>query len=347
MTTKRLILLFDGTWNDPVDETNVFRILKSIHDFDNERRQLCFYDPGVGTSTFSRLLGGVTGWGLSENLIQGYEWLIKNFTEGDEIWIFGFSRGAYTARSLAGMIRKCGLLHNSAPQLIVHAEKFYRDKRYHPDHEESKRFRNKFSHEVDIYFLGVWDTVGALGVPGFSALSESGKYAWHDTELSGNIKYAYHAVALDEHRSTYDTSLWSGESGKKKERQTEVEQRWFIGAHANVGGGYVYDSLSEIPLYWMQQKAMKAGLQLNPYQVSEDAWRTPPKDSYQNFLKGAYALVKRTYLGGDGRFHREFSRNKKGLKAINVTVDPSVWRRWESVPEYRPPTLTRVGQSPP
>lgn len=348
MTKQRLILLFDGTWNDPEDQTNVCRISRRIHDYDGDVRQRFFYDPGVGTSKLERFRGGVFGHGLSKNLLQGYEWLAKRYADGDEIWIFGFSRGAYTARSLVGLIRKCGLLHIVTPSLLDKAESIYRDKSLKPDFDACKDFRESYSRNPRVYFIGVWDTVGALGVPG-TFLSEKGKYSWHDTELSSIVDHAYHAVALDEHRATYDVSLWTSADGKQKEFNLEVEQRWFIGAHANVGGGYgSKDLLADIPLQWIMGKAEKAGLKLDAFKAADDAWKTDPKDSFKEFLKGIYAWFRKIKETGDGRFFRRYSEGINGHPAINISVDESVWKRWKDAKlNYRPRTLTDAGQCPP
>ena len=166
MAKQRLIMLFDGTWNDPEDQTNVYRISRCLHDYDGDMRQRFFYNAGVGTSKLERFRGGVFGYGLSKNLLAGYEWLAKRYTDGEEIWIFGFSRGAYTARSLVGLIRKCGLLHIVTPGLLEKAESIYRDEGLSPDADVCKDFRERYSRSPRIHFIGVWDTVGALGVPG-------------------------------------------------------------------------------------------------------------------------------------------------------------------------------------
>lgn len=348
MTKQRLILLFDGTWNDPEDQTNIFRIAGRIREYDGEVRQRFFYDPGVGTAKFDRFRGGIFGYGLSKNLLQGYEWLAKRYANEDEIWIFGFSRGAYTARSLVGLIRKCGLLRIVTPSLLDSAERIYRDKNLDPDSDECKAFRSSYSRIPRVHFIGVWDTVGALGVPGTS-LSEHGRYSWHDTELSMIVDFAYHAVALDENRAAYDVSLWTSGNGEKKPENREVEQRWFIGAHANVGGGYgSEDLLADIPLQWMMEKASKAGLKLNEFNAAGDAWKTKPRDSFREFLKGVYAWFRKIRVPGDGRYFRSFAKGIEGKPAVNVSVDPSVWMRWKA-PEfdYRPRTLTDAGQSPP
>jgi uncharacterized protein (DUF2235 family) len=349
MTKQRLILLFDGTWNDPEDQTNVFRLAGRIREQDDDIRQRFFYDPGVGTGTSGRLLGGVSGHGLSQNLLQGYEWLAKHYNNNeDEIWIFGFSRGAYTARSLVGLIRKCGLLRIVTPSLLDKAERIYRDKRLSPDCPECQTFRNNYSRAPRVHFIGVWDTVGALGIPGTN-LSEHGKFSWHDTELSSIVNYAYHAVALDEHRAAYDVPLWTGDNGQKKPENLDVEQRWFIGAHANVGGGYgPEDLLADIPFQWMIEKASSAGIKLDGFTAAEDAWKTQPRDSFRGFLKGVYAWFRKLRAPGDGRHYRHFNKGMKGKPAVNVSVDPSVWRRWKAPAfNYRPRTLTDAGQYPP
>lgn len=348
MTKQRLILLFDGTWNDPEDQTNVYRISRYIHDYDGDVRQRFFYDPGVGTSKLERFRGGVFGYGLSKTLLQGYEWLARHYSDGDEIWTFGFSRGAYTARSLVGLIRKCGLLHIVTPGLLDKAESIYRDQSLSPDSGACENFRESYSRNPRIHFIGVWDTVGALGVPG-TILSERGKYSWHDTELSSIVDYAYHAVALDEHRAAYDVPLWTSTDGKKTQSNLEVEQCWFIGAHANVGGGYgSKDLLADIPLHWILGKAEKAGMMLDDFKPADDTWKTDPRDSFEEFLKGAYAWFRKIKSMGNGRFFRKYSEGINGHPAVNISVHESVWKRWNDAKfNYRPRTLTDTGRCPP
>lgn len=345
---ERLILLFDGTWNDPQDRTNVYQMSRLIEDYDGKTRQRFFYDPGVGTGTFNRFTGGAFGTGLSKNLQQGYDWLARNYTAASEIFVFGFSRGAYTARSLVGMIRKCGLLHISTPTLLDAAEKLYRNKQVGPDDGLCRDFRARYSREVKIHLIGVWDTVGALGVPG-TLISERGLYSWHDTRLSKIVERAYQAVALDEHRAAYDAVLWTNADGLQKPEQIEVEQRWFIGAHANVGGGYGDDPLAGLPLAWMLEKARQAGLKLAPYQAAANAWQTRPRDSFSAFLGGGYGAFRRLLQPGDGRHYRDFDEGPKGERAVGVTIDPSVWARWNANAnaDYRPPTLVQAGKQPP
>lgn len=336
---ERLIVLFDGTWNDPDDLTNVYQLSTLIEEYDGDIRQRFFYEPGVGTSTGDKLRGGLFGYGLSENLLQGYDWLVRHHLAGDEIWVFGFSRGAYTARSLVGLIRKCGLLKTSTPQLLERAEKLYREKSAHPDSTECQQFRQKYSHEVRVHFIGVWDTVGALGIPG-TMISEKALYSWHDTELSKIVSYAYHAMAIDEHREAYNATMWTNEGGVQKPENTCVEQRWFIGAHANVGGGYGKDPLAGIALSWIMEKAREAGLKLKPYTPMSDAFLTNPTDSYKDFAYGIYGFFKGLFKKGDGRFYRPYVVTHGNARAVNVTIDPTVQLKWRTQAAYRPPTLT-------
>jgi uncharacterized protein (DUF2235 family) len=347
---QRHIVLYDGTWNDPADSTNVFRLARYILPKDaNGVAQRFKYDSGVGTgaSGLNKFLGGAFGIGLSRNLMEGYENIAKNYNPGDEIWIFGFSRGAYTARSLAGIIRKCGLLDIYTPKLLAQAYKLYRDTNQAPDGKKCTAFRKSYSHEPDVHFLGVWDTVGALGIPG-TAISEKGAYRWHDQQISKKVKHAYHAMALDEHRKSYDTTLWTTMDGKKKSENTDVEQCWFVGAHANVGGGYAENELADLPLAWMMQKAAAAGLALRPFTPATNAHKAKVVDSFKQFLKGIYAGISAIFKKGDGRHHRGFlgPTQKDGSIAVNVTVHDSVWRRWKEDEKYRPPTLVEANLLP-
>lgn len=214
-TKQRLILLFDRTWNDVADNTNVYRLSCLIQEYDKDIYQRFFYSLGIGTKPLEKLFGGITGFGLSQNLMEGYDWLAKRYTNGYEVWIFGFSRGAYTARRLAGLISKCGLLNTVTPRLLDEAEKLYRNKNIPPDSIDALTFRQNYSKEIDIHFLGVWDTVGQLGIPGTN-FTEKNKFTWHDTELSKIVKRAFHAIALDENREAYDVALWTYKDGDKK-----------------------------------------------------------------------------------------------------------------------------------
>ncbi|UVJ42855.1 DUF2235 domain-containing protein [Pseudomonas sp. LS1212] len=325
---RNLILLFDGTWNKQQDKTNVCQMLQSFASAGaHDGQQPCFYDPGVGTEWHEVLTGGAFGHGLSANIRQGYRWLSEHYQPGDDIFVFGFSRGAYTARSLVGLIRKCGLLHLASASLVAQAYDLYRDKAVAPDSAPARSFRQSFAREVRVKFIGVWDTVGALGIPVSGVPFSRDYYQWHDTELSRIVDYAYHALALDEHRKDYQAAVWVTQDGQKKAENIEVEQRWFIGAHANVGGGYKNDRLPSISLRWLQDKAEACGLTLSStVTVGTSDHRAPMADSYSQFMLGLYKNLK-------NEFNRPF-----GL-GVNETIDESVWLRWKADPSYRPACL--------
>ena len=352
MATRRLVLLFDGTWNKPESNTNVEHLCRLIAPLDADGNpQLLNYLPGVGVKRgLTHLLGGAFGYGLSGNVLDGYRWLCGNWQPGDWLYLFGFSRGAYTARSLGGLIRKCGLLRRDArgsvdKALASSAYALYRDATSKPDDPAAVEFRASHSIEIDIHFIGVWDTVGSLGIPltaSWFPYARS-RYQFHDTELSKIVKYAYQALALDEHRADFAPTVWTrnpytvkpGESlTSKKREQIDIEQRWFIGSHSDIGGGNDCDGagrkpdpLPELPLAWLQHKAIACGLACTAEPTPEpDADRGVPRDSYAEFMYGLYKEFKPQFdrLLGTG---------------VNEKIDDSVWRRWLADASYRSPSL--------
>ncbi len=362
---KTIAIFFDGTWNKPQTLTNVrlgFNALVSdSRSTDNTRRyrpdghddhteQLAFYYPGVGTRALQWVTGGAFGNGLSRNVLEAYCDLCREYEPGDELFLFGFSRGAYTARSLAGLIRNCGIIIEPSESLLNQAWTMYvgRDEVMHPDARVPQGFRRSFSHDAlpRIRFLGVWDTVGALGIPSSQAWVpfSRARYQFHDVELSGIVEHAYHAVATDEHREDYQPTMWAREDEAdahfhrltpqiEKTGQT-VEQRWFIGAHANVGGGYDNDPLASIPLTWLCDKAAALGLQFTQQPTADhNAHLADIRDSYAEFMYGTYRLFKR-----NRRYHRVFG------SGLNESVDDSVWARWQAMPSYRPPSLVKLAK---
>ncbi|MCW3093370.1 MAG: hypothetical protein JWP81_4439 [Ferruginibacter sp.] len=274
---KRIILCCDGTWNKPgskdrgkVVETNVQKIYQAVNQGTDSIQQVKFYGQGVGTGFSSRdhFLGGSTGLGIDRNIQDAYKFIMWNYEKDDELYLFGFSRGAYTVRSLAGLIRNCGIMKPEYLHLVDEAYHLYRDrtKLTHPDSDLMKAFKKSYGingeAETQIKFMGVWDTVGALGIPlrWFNALNK--KYEFHDVKLSSQIQHAYHALAVDEKRKIFAPALWelSEDANQSKNSQT-CEQVWFPGVHSNVGGGYADSGLSDITLLWMINKAANTGLE--------------------------------------------------------------------------------------
>lgn len=261
---KRLVACCDGTWDAQGGGTNVDKTARTVVPTAADgTEQVVFYDAGVGAGLGwpGRLVAGATGWGLSQNVRDAYRFLAESYEPGDEVWLFGFSRGAYTARSVAGMVRKCGLVRDE--DLVRRAYRLYRDGD-HPDAPAPKAFRDAHSQETRITFIGVWDTVGALGVPwGPLRWLTSWRHGFHDVELSSRVDHARHAVAVDERRKPYAPTLWA-----TKEVPGTVRQAWFAGVHRGVGGGYRESSLSDIAFRWMQEEAEEAGLAFDVDHVS-------------------------------------------------------------------------------
>ena len=169
-----LVICADGTWNGPEEDiekdhpTNVLKLARAIQPAHSTTKQHVFYDWGLG-SYHNQLAAGVTGRGIHKNILDGYRYIVQNYTEGDRIFLFGFSRGAYTVRALSGLINNCGILKRADARLIAEAWKIYKSPtgRNHPDGEAAEQFRADHSQPSRaVHFVGVWDTVGALGVHG-------------------------------------------------------------------------------------------------------------------------------------------------------------------------------------
>lgn len=272
---KRLVICCDGTWNSLKQpaRTNVSKVWDAVPgEAADGVRQKSRYLKGVGAGLplLGHLAGGAFGWGLSANVREAYRFVVENYSPGDELFFFGFSRGAYTARSTAGFIRNCGVLRAEHAGLIDEAYLLYRDrdKSTGPDSDAAVRFRAEHALEnvTPIRFIGVWDTVGALGIPlsGGRWLNRfNRRWQFHDMTLSSTVQSAFQALAVDEHRKSYVPAVWEP-SPKAAEQEQEREQVWFAGAHSDVGGGYREHDLSDLALRWLVSRAERCGLDFDP-----------------------------------------------------------------------------------
>ncbi len=267
---KKLIVCADGTWNNEDgagSQTNVAKLHRVLQNsFVEEVSQLVCYVTGVGTRFGERVRGGAFGYGLDANIKEAYRFLVDHYEEGDQLFFFGFSRGAYTARSLAGFIRNSGLLKREHFDRLDEAFELYRKRSpdTKPDSGAALQFKQQYSRTPDIEFVGVWDTVGSLGVPlpSLKMLSWFARFAdrdfqFHDTSLSKIIKHAYHAISIHEHRGTFPASKWQKQPGMENQ---VLEQVWFPGVHCDVGGGYPASGLADASFLWMVDKAKACGL---------------------------------------------------------------------------------------
>lgn len=316
---KRIIICCDGTWADEAniqkDYTNVAKTMRAIRaraDVD----QVVYYDAGIGTGVGLRdkFQGGMLGFGLDKNIHEAYRFLVNNYAAGDEIFLFGFSRGAYTVRSLAGLVGKIGLLEKSDQFYIPAAYQHYRMRTFDEpqDLEEAvrqgaprwlpgfvkvrleARARKKLTRERDrnreaiaafkygnrkvfpgfrgyrrrnamvrdqvrIKFIGVWDTVGALGVPGVLGKLRRSALSFHSVRLGSHVENGYHALAIDEKRRAFQAALWDNEPAAGQ----HIEQVWFAGYHGNVGGGADPEGPENFAFRWMMERAVRHGLKID------------------------------------------------------------------------------------
>lgn len=270
---KRLFVCCDGTWNAPTDlqdgvpiPTNVVRFYNALAERDSQGvEQRRYYHPGIGTEEMlwiERRWAGMTGGGLARNVQSAYHWLAQNYEQDDEIYLLGFSRGAFTVRALSGFIARAGLIRRPDWDVVRSAYVGYRRKIQRNGSDNPSVFKAK------IHFLGVWDTVGALGIPPeFSLLTwlSARRQRFRNTQLAPVVTNAFHALAIDEMRRTFSPTLWTGMPAAGQ----QVCQMWFPGVHADVGGGYKETELSDLTLRWMIDRAMGCGASFRPEMVDQ------------------------------------------------------------------------------
>ena len=331
--SKRIVICADGTWNRPEKDlkkdfpTNILKIARAIKPHDKEGTpQQVFYDWGLG-SYHDEATAGTTGKGIQKNIMDGYRYIVQNYSPGDELFLFGFSRGAYTVRGLCGLINNCGIIKRPDARLIQQAFDHYKrsDSAYKPQGEKSIRFRKRHAHSSnEVGFLGVFDTVGALGIPlpfmGFLNAEDE----FYDSKLGPNLRIARHALAIDERRHDFmPTTL-------RPRRNLDLKQVWFTGSHSDVGGGYPPDKggslLSDIALDWMMREAQKAGLEFEPYMEKR------LKPSHTATLHDSSSLKFRSWRDK----WRRISRGR-GVALIHA----SVASRRDADPNYRPDNLEK------
>ena len=273
---KRIVILIDGTWNKEgtTGNTNVAKLdIKTLIKCQaaNGTIQRVHYHDGVGAygHILKKILGGAIGLGLKKIVLDCYGFIVGDYEAGDEIYICGFSRGAYAARALAGLIGASGVARRPNPELFKVAWEYYRVRpasRQQPraatsaDRSKIAKYKSTAQGEAfhdsrSIKRVAVWDTVGSYGIPAGFGLAPLARYValiflgFHDTSFGEHVDVGLHAVAVDEHRRSYVPTFWTIAKGQQP--RGHVEQIWFAGAHSNVGGGYVDSGLSDLALIWM------------------------------------------------------------------------------------------------
>ena len=295
---KNIVLCSDGTGKKGGygDDSNVYKLYRYVDIHNSNQPQITFYDNGVGTNVDGegvkqnkiwRAISGAFGFGFESNVRDLYEYLALNYEAGDQVYLFGFSRGASTVRAFSGLIHTCGLLNKNDQQgnrknrkefqsQIDQAIKAYRQ--WRTDKSIADEFRRDYAiknsdyapdGDLNIHFIGVWDTVSALGFPRdwsilfdwfFSLMDQLSEKKWphnyYNFSLHKNVGYACQALAIDDKRQTFLPKIWREGEGKKG----SVEQVWFAGAHSNVGGGKPRNGMANVTLAWMMKRAGDRGL---------------------------------------------------------------------------------------
>lgn len=385
IAAKRLVFFFDGTTNtlDARFTTNVVKLAQSIAPMAKGVAQLIYYDRGVGSDDGEKLRGGALGHGLDRNLYEAYSFLLFNYSPGDQIYVFGFSRGAFTARSFVGLIYNCGILRRRDAGDIAEAIDFYRsrDDHDHPMCERMLEYRRKHSLEVcvdpredewrqktvpnyrpgdakllHVNYLGVWDTVAALGIPAHWWLSglDRRKYRFHDAALAGIVLRARHAVSIDEKRLTFSPTLWDNVDALNRTQNMEssdpeapYQQQWFPGDHGSVGGGGDREGLSDGAFEWIVDGAREAGLDVDAMPSSRIFEIVPDhRAPLQNVSAPIDPTLGQKLWAWVWGLARTADRTPGPEQLHEVHV--SARRRWLDLPEnlpegrYQPATLDRV-----
>lgn len=367
---KRLIVCCDGTWQSQDNDcpTNVLKIAQAVKPIAKDEMgknisQVLYYDEGIGTvsseerkklrlqkimdsisllpktikDSIEKVCGGSFGWWIDDKIKEAYLFLSLNYLPGDEIYLFGFSRGAYTVRSLAGLINCSGLLKHSDIHHMFQAYEIYRLEDTEEQKQKAKKFRqDNAAQQVEIKFLGCWDTVGALGIPNLISWLPidyyvNKKYQFHNTELSPIIQNARHAIAIDEKRKAFDVNIMKPGEGFKG----TLKQVWFPGDHGCVGGGIKETlGLSNAALKWMAEEAGQLGLDLD-LSLAENTEIINSKAYFSNGSRlGVVGECYRNIAKLDQELENEFKFD------LDKNFHPSVKERW-CAPDmkYRPKNL--------
>ena len=368
---KRIIICCDGTWyqrkkaerkrqpapaeseKDALDHGarveafwaaggNVARIHTAIRLApEAEPHQHSFYDSGVGAGggLWERIAGGAFGTGLTGNIQQAYRRICESYEPGDELWFFGWSRGAFTVRSLLGLINFCGLVTDLDDSVVREAyDDVYRESDATKRRRKGEAFRAKYSAipigELDIPFLGVWDTVGSVGIPVVGPRSWLARRRWsfHDVELGECVKRACQAVAIDEERVPFRATTWGKPAPKPGEtrRAQTVEQCWFAGSHGDAGG-----SESREPLVWMMERAEAAGLRLSPGSAELAGAALSPVHDAMDFWMGLLGRFVRP-IGASGYATGEFVHPSVAARLAAGQYSPSGAALLSATPARRP-----------
>ena len=343
---KNIVVFSDGTGQEggKGPSSNVYKLFNMVED--RSARQVAFYDRGLGTG-WRKLVGQATGLGISRNIKECYRFIFEEFESGDSIYLFGFSRGATTVRSLSGFIHLFGILPKSRPELIDQAYRIYKTDNREKRLDTAAAFV-KMHHTMwcRVNFLGVWDTVAALGIP-IKALDLAidqvplFKHRFHDLTLSPCVEHAAQALAIDEERKIFQPMLWDPQIDKSYQRMQQV---WFCGVHSDIGGGYQDPQLSDITLEWMLAHAQARGLRIYPkYRLPLQPDPNGPMHDSREGLGRLYQKARRSWnteTRGPLSIHSSvLQRNKNAHNTDTPPYHPWVLEQAHVVAENPTPGL--------
>ncbi|SDF97348.1 DUF2235 domain-containing protein [Alloyangia pacifica] len=382
---KNIVICCDGTGNEIKE--NLSNVLKLYRCLKRDEEQLVFYDPGIGTLSSSDawarfkqrakvIFGLATGWGLDQNIREPYDFLVEHWEDGDRIFLFGFSRGAYTVRALAGMIYLVGLLEPSQKNLSGHALVAY--KRASSENSLSYGWRVRRilnSRRVPIHFVGAWDTVSSVIVPRADRMYIPSLQRLPYTRTNQGVRSFRHAMAIDERRRMFRLNKWippelcNPNPFDTQDLGHSTKQVWFAGSHSDVGGGWPEprSGLSKFPLRWMIDEAVAEGLKVSTRMVNHLIPKDPPKDPDDYVPAKADAPLNDSMIGfwpvleylpkrakyREWPWRRIFAgvylpRSEPRPIATDAEIHASVTDRKALVPDYRPENLERrVDRDPP
>lgn len=361
---KRLVCSLDGTWNDddgPLPLTNVAKLHAAIPPRDRRGiRQLVRYISGIATEEGRRFnfLRGALGVDVAGRIKLAYEFLRDAYVPGDEIYLFGFSRGAYEARSLASFVTLFGIARKDSDFSFDDAWQLYRQSDHKRDVDALARLSSDCHYPVRIRCVGVWDTVGNIGNPISGPARLSRRLAFHDMRLHDTIDVALHALAIDETRGPFRPTLFTLPEGMRLAPGQHVEQVWFPGTHADVGGGWADTGLSDLSLLWMAQRVTaKTGLKIDTAKLKRACHPDPLGLQHHSATGWIYAFSRRVPfrrvvqedLGANSKRRRRWRTGKlpNGLASINEMVHDSVFARLgQTVRQARGETVREIVYQP-
>lgn len=347
---RNIILCLDGTNNEySATNTNVVKIHALLRR--DSAEQITYYQPGIGTmpppgyyskakEIILKQLDLAIAFLLRDHVLDAYRFLMNAYEEGDNIYLFGFSRGSYTARVLAAMVRKVGLIGRENEELIPFAWDIYTRKYSNAGTVIAQGFRQTFSRDIRIKFLGLWDTVSSVG------WTYNPKH-YEFTANNPSVEIVRHAVSLDERRAYFPQNLWTHTPPESQ----DVDEVWFPGVHCDIGGGYLESEagLSKIPLRWLVSEAIEKGLLVDPVamarvipQMTTDEYSAPdPCAMMHNSLKGLWWILeflpKRVRDPKHG-FSKKFIFHEGHPRVVEdgAKLHISIFERMSRLVEYKP-----------